>query len=110
MDFSVSYVPEGYEFKDSRAIESFLVQAAYESSDGSRILIRKAFGTEDISGDYEEYTDAQAADADGRKVTLRGNGGKIYVSVWKDGGYTYSVSTNHGLGKETVLSIIKGVE
>ena len=46
---------EGYERIDYQAIDGQMVNVIYTAADGSMLLIRKAKGSEDISGDYNEY-------------------------------------------------------
>ncbi len=68
-----------------------LVQVEYSRDAQHYICIRKAPGTEDISGDYNIYTEENTIDIDGREVIFKGNDGKVGLAVWTDGGYCYSI-------------------
>ncbi|MBO4733259.1 MAG: hypothetical protein J5662_02160 [Clostridia bacterium] len=68
--------------------------------------IRKAKGNEDISGDYNSYEKTAAKTADGKTVTLKGNGGKVMLAIWNDGDYTYCIGYNDGIGESDMLSLV----
>lgn len=91
--------PAGYPVTCYHAIKSLgLLEIVYldgpassaDSKEGYRI--RKAAGEEDISGDYNEYSEVMEQEMeDGRMVTLKGNDGAVYCMIWTDGGYSYAV-------------------
>ena len=71
------------------------------------VSIRKGSGTEDISGDYNEYDTVTESDIDGVKITLSGNGELVSLAVWIEDGRFCSVSMSEGTEKETMLSVIR---
>lgn len=91
--------PEGYPVTCYHAIKNLgLLEIVYldgpanseDSKEGYRI--RKAAGDEDISGDYNEYSEVMEQEMeDGRMVTLKGNDGAVYCVTWTDGGYSYAI-------------------
>ncbi len=90
-----------------------MIQVTYGTEDGAETVccIRKAEGTEDISGDYNEYTEVTTKILHGREVTLKGNDGTVSLAVWAADGYSYAV----GLGDltmtaEEMTEIIEDVE
>lgn len=61
---------------------------------------RKSLGTEDNSGDYEEYPDIITEDINGRAVTLKGTDGEYVLAVWTDGEYAFSLRLSNGSSAE----------
>ena len=72
--------------------------------------LRKAKGREDISGDYNEYEKAETKTAEGKSVTLKGNGGKVMLAIWTDGDYTYCVGITDGISEADMLLIVNAVK
>ena len=68
------------------------------------VLFRKAVGSEDISGDYNEYASVTEQDVNGRTVTLKGDGKLTYLAIWTDGEFSYSVSVSNDSPHPGVLS------
>ena len=87
------------------AIENEMIQAFY-GEDGSDMLIRKALGSEDISGDYIEYAQVETVDG----VTLKGENGLFSLALWTDGGYTYSISVGSALSQADMMALVGSVK
>lgn len=93
-----------------RAMEGEMLEIIY-SADGDEIArLRKALGTDDISGEYNNYeTTFTAATANGAEITLKGNGDLVYVATWQEGDYTYSLSIENGAASEDMLNIASNI-
>lgn len=111
---------EGYENISYSAMKRYqLVQVEYHQDEQHYICIRKAAGTEDISGDYNNYKEESTAEIDGRQVTIKGNDGKAALAFWTDGDYSYSVmaadlteapaSTGAGISMEQMKTLVSAV-
>lgn len=87
------------------AIENEMIQAFY-GEDGSEMLIRKALGSEDISGDYNEYAQIETVDG----VTLKGVDGQFFLALWTNGEYTYSISVGRALSQTDMMVLVGGVK
>ena len=87
------------------AIENEMIQAFY-GEDGMDMLIRKASGSEDISGDFNTYEQIEAVDG----VTLKGADGRFSLALWTDGEYTYSISVGNALSQADMMALVSGVE
>lgn len=72
--------------------------------------IRKAKGSEDISGDYNEYGAIKTETAGGKEVTLKGNAGKVMLAVWTEGDYAYCVGVTDGMAEADVLSLVSEIK
>ena len=103
---------DGYSNRFIQAIDQYLIQVFYyapsEISDDSRdqILLRKALGTDDISGDYNAYSEEQSLSINNTDVTYKGNDGKLYVITWTDGTYAYAIDSSAGLDLETAKTLV----
>lgn len=105
-------MPKDYIKGSIQAIKDDMVQVFYENGE-SELLVRKAKGNQDISGDYNQYSENSTMTVDGLEVSTRGNNGKVNVATWVNGEYTYSVGLykdESGLDTDTmkdIVSIIK---
>ena len=79
-------------------VDSKMVQVEYGSNDRT-LTVRKADGTDDISGDYTDYPEVAVRQLGGFEVTEKGKDGKTYVETWTDGTYTYSIQSNNGFDR-----------
>lgn len=90
---SVPDTPDGVSvLKDSN-----MIQADYENG----MYIRKASGSDDISGDYNDYAQVETVN----RVTLKGENGKFFLAVWNDSGYTYAVGVQEAMSKSDMLAL-----
>jgi len=109
--FSIT-VPEeitGFEQKRISAVENDLIQLDYENDQEEQICIRKGTGVDDISGDYNEYSNVRTVTIDGRTVTFKGEDDQIMTAVWKNADFAYAVCCT-GMSEEDVTSIIKNIQ
>ena len=105
-------MPEGFTLTAYRAIENEMIEIIYENGD-NEICIRKAKGSEDISGDYTEYAESTTLTIKDLSVTAKGNDSTIRVATWVSGEFTFSVTAfigDAGLDTETISSIIEAIQ
>lgn len=91
-------VPKGYEGPAFQVIPGEILEADYDGADGARLCIRKAAGTEDTSGDYNEYPECQQVTVEAAEVTMKGSGGAVSLAVWQTGENAYSIGIYDGAG------------
>lgn len=104
-------IPEGYELDYISAIENNLIQINYKDKDGCEILLRKGAGSDDISGDYNEYAENNTVSVGDLSVIMRGNSGTVSVATWTSGDYTYAVDmTGAGLSADAVSALVGGLK
>lgn len=84
-------------------------------SDGTEdIIYRKALlteetGSEDISGDYNEYEHEEQLMIGSTQVTVKGNGAGENLAIWQDGTYAYSIMAPEGMTQDELSDILAGV-
>lgn len=79
----------------------------YDLGENRGMTVRKARGSEDISGDYNQYDDIAETKAGDNTVTIKGNGGKFSLAVWVSGDYSYSVSVESGIPETELIKILE---
>lgn len=109
-------VPETYEdYKKQviQAIENDMIEVIYydENSEHEGLRIRKAKGTDDISGDYNEYKDGETVKVGDFEVTEKGSEGNISVAIWNDGTYSYAINVAEAsLTKDIITNLISNIK
>lgn len=86
---------EGYTQKAIEAIENEMLQIIFENGE-DMLVIRKAKGSDDISGDYNEYSENETMTVGSLQVSTKGNSGKVNTATWVNGEYTYAVTVDSG--------------
>jgi hypothetical protein len=86
-----------------------LAQIVYTGEDNT-LMFRMSQSREDISGDYNEYSDVKDYPENDFTVTIKGNQGTYYLAVWKYGGYSYSLSISGGLSQDEILKAVLSVQ
>lgn len=114
-DLTVPDGIDGYPDRLIQAIRQDMIQVFYFSAgtnDEERVdvLIRKASGDGDISGDYNEYKEIVVETVGGVDVQLSGNDGLIYNAVWTEDGYSYAILAGEGLEKGVIEKLIEQVK
>lgn len=99
----------GSSLRAIQTMDSGMIQVFY-GDDDDRICIRKALGSEDISGDYNVYAQITAVDADGISVTMKGENGLVHLAIWTSGGYTYAVSIQAGMSAANMSALVRLVK
>lgn len=82
--------------------------AEIEYSGGSNALCyRKSQGTEDNSGDYNDYPRQETLEVGGNAVTLKGAEEGFTLAIWTDGSYAYSVSVTEPLSQDAFQAFLE---
>ena len=109
-------VPETYEdYKKQviQAIENDMIEVIYydENSEHEGLRIRKAKGTDDISGDYNEYKDVETVKVGDFEIIEKGSEGNISVATWNDGTYSYAIDVAEAsLTKNTIANLVSNIK
>ena len=97
------------ENKIYRAMNDEMLEVIYMNGEDETGRIRKARGSEDISGDYNEYAETETVSVDGIDVLFKGDAGLVKLAVWTNDGYAYSVSTEAGLSADGMTALVSAV-
>lgn len=98
-----------YTATNYRAMAGEMLEFIY--TDGQKELtIRKAPGSEDISGDYTDYSEVGTETVGDITVTVKGQNGSVKVCIWTDGDYSYSLVFEEPVLAEYAASLIAGIK
>ena len=96
-----------------QAIEDDMIEVIYydENSEHEGLRIRKAKGTDDISGDYNEYKDVETVKVGDFEIIEKGSEGNISVATWNDGTYSYAIDVAEAsLTKDTIANLVSNIK
>ena len=111
-DIAVPDTIDGYPEKIIRALitdDSKMIEVIYRDDEKNEIRIRKAPGSEDISGDYNKYEQSSQLTVDGMEVTAKGNGETVNLATWVNDDFTYSVTVSDGITGEDLSDLIASI-
>lgn len=100
-------IPAGYEVTYVTTLSDDFLQVRYENA-GKEINYRVAKGNEDISGDYNVYSDTKNVKIGDFDVTLRSGDGKI-SAIWTKDNLSYAVYSD-GIGEQEISELIASVQ
>ena len=102
---------KGYKQAWVSLIDGKLLQVNYKSSTKKKtILIRKAKGSDNISGDYNVYKSTTNVTINGAKVQFKGTDKTVTTATWTSGGFSYSVTTSKPISRSAMTKIVKKVK
>lgn len=108
-DVTVPDAIDGYSERTIQAIKNDLIQVLYQNGE-NKLSIRKAVGSDDVSGDYNEYAEINTVTVSGQQVTMKGSHGIVNVAAWTDGSYTYAVCVvGKGINSNSISNLIKTI-
>lgn len=107
-DFAVPDTVEGYPEKVIQVMDGELIQVIYLNGD-ERLFVRKAAGSDDISGDYNVYSESQTVKIGEYNVTLEGENSEISLAKWTSNGYTYAVMPDVPMSVKAMTDLISQV-
>ena len=82
----------------------------YDAGENRGMYIRKAPGSEDISGDFNQYDDIREIQVGGNTVTIKGSGGEFSLALWISGDYSYAASVSSGISENALKEIIEKIQ
>ena len=91
-----AWLPEGYTLESARCLQGELSEICWQA-DGQTITYRMAPGDGDISGDFTAYGWEEELTAGTYAVTCKGEEGLVFLAVWSDGTYSFSLHASAGL-------------
>lgn len=100
----------GYTEPYYAVIEGKILEVQYYNGDDRGMIIRKSRGSEDISGDFNEYNTVTETEVNGNTVTIKGSGDEFSLALWVSGDYSYSVSVSSGISENALKEIIEKIK
>ena len=100
----------GYTEPYYAVIEGKILEVQYYNGDDLGMIIRKSRGSEDISGDFNEFDNITETDFNGSTVTIKGSGDEFSLALWVSGDYSYSVSVSSGISENALKEIIEKIK
>ena len=79
-------------------------------AEAEEVMFRKARGTDDISGDYDAYSDVKEITVNETAVTLKGENGQYSLAIWQQDGFTYSLSYEPGGREDAFVMMIQSIQ
>ena len=111
-DFVIPETIEACPVESIQVMNNSLIQITYYDSeaDGNRVVLRKAAGVDDISGDYNEYPTVSTVDYNGMNVTMRGENDTFSGAIWTVDGASYSVQFDIPVTDAAILAVVDAVK
>ena len=111
-DFEAPETIEGCPIESIQVMNNSLIQITYydADADGNRVVLRKAAGVDDISGDYNEYPTVSTLGYNGVNVILRGENDTFSGAIWTADGASYSVRFDIPVVDAAILAIVDAVK
>ena len=85
-----------------------LAQISYVGEEQT-VTLRVQPGSEDISGDYNNYAEISTVTINGCDVTFKGNSGTVSTAIWTNDGYSYAVSADVPMSVEAMTALISTI-
>lgn len=95
--------------KDVKAENIFVINDLVQINYKNGVHYRIAKGTDDISGDYNQYESTQTLTIGSYEVTAKGDGDRISLATFNDGEYCYSVSLEEGMTPDELTELIDSI-
>lgn len=93
--------------------ENPMIEVIYHCGEGEAdaIHIRKAQGSEDISGDYTDYAEENTSTVGEIQVTMKGTDGQVSLATWPQNAYTYSIGVSgEGISGDAMAALVAAVD
>ena len=103
------YVPDDYKTDSLSAPFGAFAQITY-TNETDTLYYRTAKGSEDISGDYNDYSEIETVVIHDNDVTIKGNDDLYHNASWVSGDEAFSLYSDTGMEKDTMIDIIKSVD
>lgn len=103
-----AWLPEGYTLESARCLQGELAEICWQA-DGQTITYRMAPGDGDVSGDFTAYGWEEELTAGTYAVTCKGEEGLVFLAVWSDGTYSFSLHASAGLTVDQVTALIESL-
>lgn len=108
-EMTVPETVEGFADPAIEAVKEDMIQVSFAKGD-DELLLRKALGTDDVSGDYNTYAETNTLTVGDLTVTAKGSDGVVHVATWTSGDYTFAIdASGAGISEDLVSSLVQSV-
>lgn len=108
----------GIELKLPEAVDGFdtvlyrgasdMLEVIY--SDGeNEVRVRKATGSDDVTGDYNQYAETETRTVGDLSVNARGENGLVKAASWTADGFAYSITATAGLEPDALDTLVAAI-
>lgn len=73
------------------------------------LVFRKSVGMEDNSGDYNDYPVVKSVNVKNIQATMKGKNKTVYLAIWSDKEYSYSLHSEYGMDERSVIKLIEEI-
>ena len=102
-------VPDGYALDSIRCLQGQLAEVVWQGAGGQSLTYRMAPGAEDVSGDFTAYGWEDTLTAGAYTVTCKGEDALVFLAVWSDGTYSFSLHASAGLTTGQTAELIESL-
>lgn len=105
-------IPADYSQDKIQTVKDEMVQIIYSNGE-NKITFRQGKGSEDISGDYNQYAESSTMAVGSLTVSTKGCNGKVNIAAWTNGKYTFAISANpggEGLDNKVISDMISSIK
>lgn len=99
---------KGYELKNVSVMSNEMLQLIYKNGD-KELKYRMEKGSDDISGDYNEYKDIKTVKVGDVEVKVR-KSEETMSTIWTNGDLTFSLYSNGNLNEKDITDIISSIK
>lgn len=103
------WLPEGYALESVKCLQGELAEIGWQK-DGQTLIYRMAPGEQDVSGDFTVYGWEETLTVGACAVACKGEDGLVFLAVWSDGTYSFSLHASAGLTTAQVQAVIASME
>ena len=101
---------DGFDTRTIQVMDKKMIQVIYSKGENN-LLIRKQAGSDDISGDYNQYSETNTVTLGSLQVTMKGDNGMVSLATWTDGGYTFAIDAQDvPMDSDTIGTLIGTVQ
>lgn len=104
-----NYVPDDYKMDSLSAPFGEFAEITY-TNETDTLYYRTAKSSEDISGDYTDYADVETVIINDNDVTIKGNNNLYNNASWFAEDEAFSIYSDNGVEKDTMIDIVKSVD
>ena len=101
-------IPSGYELEYVSVIGNEIFQLTFKNGE-NQICYRTSEGKDNISGDYNIYSNTKTLKINNLEITAKGND-DLSNAVWCSGDLTYSIYANKALTEKELTDIIANIK